>query len=101
MAPPHQISLWLDHDASAWVQGLSLGIGARYTASAFSTQDNLRKTPGYTLVDLAVRYEAKLFDVDLGVSNLLDRNYYGVCYDGYGCAKGEGRVVTLTVSRQF
>ncbi|MER5172999.1 TonB-dependent siderophore receptor [Thioclava kandeliae] len=101
MAPHHQISLWLDQDLSSWVEGLSVGAGARFVSSSYSTQDNLRKTPGHTLLDLAVHYEAEPLSVDFGVTNLLDRDYYGVCYDGYGCALGEGRVATLTLSRTF
>lgn len=101
MAPMHQLSLWLDYDASAIVQGLTVGAGLRYTAESYSTQDNLRITPSNTIADMAVTYEARNFDVNLNVSNLFDRDYYGVCYDGYGCAKGEGRTIKVSLSRQF
>jgi iron complex outermembrane receptor protein len=101
MAPQHQLSLWLDYDASTLLQGLTIGGGVRYASATFATQDNGRQTPGGTIADLSVRYDADSYAVDLGVSNLFDRDYYGVCYDGYGCAKGEGRVATLTISTKF
>ncbi|SFN80891.1 iron complex outermembrane recepter protein [Thioclava dalianensis] len=101
MAPHHQISVWLDQDLSPWVAGLSAGAGVRFVSSSYSTQANLRKTPSHTLVDLSLHYDAKPFSVDFGVTNLFDRDYYGVCYDAYGCALGEGRVATLTLSRSF
>lgn len=101
MAPNHQVSFWLDYDAKAWLAGLTVGAGVRYVSDSFATQDNLRQTPGYTLADLSLRYEVDRNSVDLGVTNLFDRDYYGVCYDGYGCASGEGRIVTLTLGRKF
>ena len=101
MAPSHQLALWLDYDASAIVKGLTVGAGLRYTAESYATQDNLRITPSNTIADMAMTYEARNFDVNLNVSNLFDRDYYGVCYDGYGCAKGEGRVIKVSLSRQF
>ena len=101
MSPTHQASLWLDYDASSILKGLSVGAGLRYTSESFSTQDNLRITPSYTVADLSAHYEATNFDVNLSVTNLLDRDYYGNCYDNYGCVKGEGRRIGVSVSREF
>lgn len=100
-APNHQASLWLDYDASTYVTGLSVGGGLRYLSSYYATQDNGRVTQGYTLADLKVSYDMSDFSVDLGVTNLFDKDYYSVCYDGYGCSKGEGRVISLSLSREF
>ncbi|MDD9720770.1 TonB-dependent siderophore receptor [Sulfitobacter sp. PR48] len=101
MAPMHQLSLWLDYDASALVQGLSLGAGIRYVSESYSTQNNLRITPSHTVADMAVTYATRNFDINLNISNLFDHDYFGVCYDGYGCAKGEGRAIKVSISRQF
>ena len=101
MAPRHQISFWLDYDAAALLPGLSIGAGMRYVSDAYSTQENLRVTPGYSIADLSLRYEAEGYAVDLGVTNLFDKDYYGVCYDNYGCAMGEGRVVQLSLNKTF
>ncbi len=101
MAPPHQLSLWLDYDASDVVPGLSVGGGLRYVDEAFATQANNRVTPSYTLADLALRYEWEEMEVNLRVSNLFDRDYYSICYDSYGCSKGDGRSVSLTVGKTF
>lgn len=101
MAPKRQASLWLDYDASALLPGLTIGGGVRYVSDSYATQANLRKTPGYTLADLSLRYDAESYAVDFGVTNLFDRDYNGVCYDGYACAKGEGRIVSLTLNKSF
>ncbi|ASM71000.1 MULTISPECIES: TonB-dependent siderophore receptor [Roseobacteraceae] len=101
MAPSHQLALWLDYDASAFVQGLTVGAGIRYSSDSFSTQDNGRITPSHTIADMSMTYAADNFNVNLNVSNLFDRDYYGVCYDGYGCVKGEGRIIKMSLSRQF
>ncbi|WP_264214194.1 TonB-dependent siderophore receptor [Leisingera thetidis] len=101
MAPPHQLSLWLDYDASDLVPGLSVGGGLRYNDAAFATQSNARVTPSYTLADLALRYEWQEMEVNLRVSNLFDRDYDSICYDGYGCSRGEGRTVSFTIGKTF
>jgi iron complex outermembrane receptor protein len=101
MAPSHQLALWLDYDASAVLKGLTVGGGVRYTSESYSTQDNLRLTPSYTTADMSVTYATRNFDVKLNVSNLFDRDYYGVCYDDYGCVNGESRVIKVSLSRQF
>jgi len=84
------------------VDGLSVGGGLRYMASYYATQDNGRVTKGYTLADLMLSYEMSSdFSVDLGVTNLFGKDYYSVCYDDYGCSKGEGRVISLALSQEF
>ncbi|NIZ12292.1 TonB-dependent siderophore receptor [Phaeobacter sp. HF9A] len=101
MAPPHQLSLWLDYDAADLLPGLTAGAGLRYNAAAFSTQDNLRKTPSYAVADLALRYQWQNLDINFRVANLFDRDYFGVCYDSYGCVRGQGRTAMLTVGTSF
>jgi iron complex outermembrane receptor protein len=53
------------------------------------------------IADMSVRYETEAFTLDLGITNLLDKDYYGVCYDSYGCMQGEGRRISLSLSRSF
>ncbi|NHF73319.1 TonB-dependent siderophore receptor [Paracoccus xiamenensis] len=101
MAPHHQISIWLDWDAARVLPGLTIGGGIRYQSDAYATQFNGRETPSHTTADLAVRYEADQYALDLGVTNVFDKEYYGLCYDNLGCAYGEGRRASLTLSRQF
>ena len=100
-APNHQASLWLDYDAGSLAPGLSLGGGLRYVSSYYATQSNARETPGHTLVDVAIGYEVADFELELGITNLLDKEYDNVCYDGYGCSRGEGRIFTVGLSRRF
>ncbi|MYM57525.1 TonB-dependent receptor [Rhodobacteraceae bacterium GS-10] len=101
MSPNHQAAIWLDYDAAAIAEGLTIGGGLRYVSSFYATQSNGRVTPSYTLADLAVSYEVSDFTLDLNVTNLFDRDYYGNCYDSYGCSKGEGRTITVTLNRSF
>ncbi|MFV0411579.1 MAG: TonB-dependent receptor domain-containing protein, partial [Paracoccus sp. (in: a-proteobacteria)] len=101
MSPRHQISVWLDWDAARVMPGLTIGGGVRYQSESYATQFIGRETPSHTTADLAVRYEADQYALDLGVTNVFDKEYYGVCYDNLGCAYGEGRRVSLTLSRQF
>lgn len=101
MAPHHQLSLWLDWDASRFLPDLSVGAGVRYQSESFSTQYNKRTTPAYITADIALRYEADDYTVNFGVTNLFGEDYFGVCYDDYACAKGEGRNASLTLSRSF
>jgi iron complex outermembrane recepter protein len=101
MAPPHQLALWFDYDAASFVQGLTVGAGVRYVSSFYATQSNGRKTDGYALADLSLSYEMPEMTVNLDVNNLFDKDYEGLCYDSYGCTKGQGRVISLTLSREF
>lgn len=100
-APNHQASLWLDYDAAQFAPGLKIGGGLRYVSSYYATQSNARTTDGYTLADLSLSYELSDYTVDLGVTNLFDKDYYSFCYDSYGCSKGEGRVISLELTREF
>ncbi|MFT7440196.1 MAG: iron complex outermembrane receptor protein [Sulfitobacter sp.] len=101
MAPPHQVALWFDYDAENYVRGLSVGAGVRYVSAFYATQSNGRKTAGYALADLSLKYEMPEMTVNLDVNNLFDKDYEGLCYDSYGCTKGQGRVISLSLSREF
>lgn len=101
MSPQHQVSLWLDWDASRFVPGLSVAGGVHYQSDSYSTQFNRRVTPGHSTADLALRYEAQQYNVDLRVTNLFDKKYYGICYDNIGCAYGEERNISLALSHSF
>lgn len=100
-APNHQASLWLDYDASNLTPGLKIGGGLRYVSSYYATQSNARKTDGYVLADMGISYEMSDVSFDLGVTNLFDKTYENMCYDSYGCSRGEGRLVTFAVTSNF
>lgn len=76
-------------------------IGLRYVSSYYATQSNARETPGHTLVEAAMGCEVADFELDLGITNLLDKKYDNGCYDGYGCSRGKGRIFTVGLSRKF
>lgn len=102
MVARHSASLWAEYDFDGAVQGLSLGGGLRYVGKTWADNANSRRVDSYVLADLAVRYAWDDYAVGLNVTNLFDKEYYSTCSAaGYGCAKGEGREATLTLSRAF
>lgn len=102
LVPQHQASIWADYAFGGRIEGLSLGAGLRYVGQTWADNANSRKVDAYTLADLNLRYEGDGYAAALGVTNLFDEDYYATCSAvGWGCAAGEGREVTLTLSRKF
>jgi catecholate siderophore receptor len=72
--PEHMFSLWNMFTVS---DRLSLGLGAIYQDSYFTTEDNTVEVPSYTRLDAAAFY--RLNDrtrLQLNVENLLDEDYF-------------------------
>ena len=98
----HTASIWAEYDFAGAAQGLSLGGGLRYVGKAWADNANSRRVDSYVLADLAVRYGWDDYSAALNVTNLFDEDYYSTCSPfGSGCGRGEGREVTLTLSRAF
>jgi iron complex outermembrane receptor protein len=55
----------------------------------------------YVLADMALRYDWEGYSAALGVTNLFDKDYAATCDASVGCIRGEGREVTLTLSKRF
>lgn len=86
----------------ASVEGLTLTGGARYTGPSWVDNQNSARVPGRTLVDLGARYDFEGgWSANLFVSNLLDERYIASCNTAYWCYQGEGRNVSLSLSRSF
>lgn len=108
-APAHMASLWLDHSFAAGpLQGLGLGVGARYTGAAWGDALNTFKVPGYTLFDLALRYDLgqadprwKGWSASLHVRNLSNRYYVASCFFALACNLGEGRTANASVAYKW
>lgn len=108
-APAHMASLWVDHRFDEGVlKGLGVGIGARYTGSAWGDALNTFKVPSYTLLDLALRYDLSQADprwkgwsASLNVRNLSNRYYVASCFFALACNMGEGRTAVAKLAYQW
>lgn len=100
-APKYYGSLWASYGFdTGFLDGLTLGSGVRFVGGRFADDANTIKTSGYTLVDMAVRYDlGKLStsmngaEATLNVSNLLDTEYYASCSSTFYCQHGNGAQV--------
>lgn len=100
--PEHLASLWLDFAFAGGLEGLKLGGGVRYVGESWGDNANSRKVDDYILADVAVSYAWDDYRVSLGVTNLFDKDYAATCETvSYGCISGEGRELTLALSRKF
>lgn len=94
-------SFWANYTfKSGPVTGLSLGGGVRYVGATFGDDANTLRTPAYTIVDAAIKYELenltprlKGMALTLNVNNLLDKEYYSSCSSGYYCQYGNRRTI--------
>lgn len=101
LVPNQQASLWGQYDFTGPLDGLGLGAGVRYVGDSWGDTANTRSVDDYVIADLAVRYSWMGFVARLGVTNLLDEDYYATCDAYFGCILGEGRETTLTLSKAF
>ncbi|MFD2644340.1 TonB-dependent siderophore receptor [Pseudomonas japonica] len=107
--PAKLASIWADYSVPFDpLQGLSIGIGARYTGYTYGDALNTFEVPSYTLYDAAVRYDLSKLDPTLqgvkasvNVNNLTDKYYVASCFFSLACNMGEGRSVVAEVSYQW
>lgn len=102
IAAPHSASIWADYDFDGAAHGLNIGGGLRYVGKTWADNANTRRVDAYVVADLAVRYDWDAYSAQMNVTNLFNEDYYATCSAiGGGCALGEGREVTLSLSRAF
>lgn len=95
-------SLWLDYAfQNEKLAGWSVGAGVRWTGPSYADEANTQKVPDYTVVDAAVRYEAKTWGASLNVTNLFDKDYVVGCGGSLVCSYGEGQKFVLKVNAKF
>ncbi|MFQ1700076.1 TonB-dependent siderophore receptor [Loktanella agnita] len=116
--PSETAALWLGYAfQTAQLEGLRLGVGARYVGDRYSDSANTesRKAPASTLLDASVSYDWGDWNATLAARNLADESKVTFCTAGNvalvpagnnteeagGCALGEGRTVTLSLTRTF
>ncbi|UDL87007.1 TonB-dependent siderophore receptor [Mesorhizobium sp. PAMC28654] len=99
--PQYFGSLWANYTFhSGAAEGLTVGGGVRLVGSSYADNANTVKADGYTLVDVAMRYDfgaknptLKGLEGTLNVTNLLNKTYYSSCSSNIYCQYGNGRQV--------
>ncbi|WP_299970329.1 TonB-dependent siderophore receptor [uncultured Roseobacter sp.] len=114
-APELSAALFLQYEVPQ-VDGLSFGVGARYTGSRFSDIGNELEVASVTLFDASVSYKVNDWQISLSGRNLANREYIGFCGDAFfslppagnplnqfsgSCVYGAGREIALSVQRTF
>lgn len=100
------------HMAAAWVhkrlgkgplQGVDLGLGARWTGETFADAANTTRNAAYTIVDARIGYDLRAVlpgaNLGLNATNLTNKRYLS-CQDGY-CYRGRGRTVVASLNYQW
>ncbi|MES2666502.1 MAG: TonB-dependent siderophore receptor [Pseudomonadota bacterium] len=101
LAPQHQASVWAMYDVAGKAEGLSLGGGLRYVGKSWGDTSNSRSVDSYLLADMTAQYDWDQVSATFGVTNLFDKTYAATCAGSSGCILGEGREMTLTLSKKF
>lgn len=99
--PTHFESLWANYSfLTGGLAGLTIGGGVRSVGPSYGDDINSLVSPGYVVVDAAVRYDLvnlvrawKGAEVTLNVTNLFDKSYYTSCSSNFYCQFGNGRLV--------
>ncbi len=100
LTPRHSANFWVTKSLG---QGLRAGAGVNYVSDRFANPGNTVTLPGFTTVDAMVAYRLAGVDLQLNVTNLLDREY---TVSGHGSSPnlimpGAPRAVQLTARYAF
>ncbi|UYO38415.1 TonB-dependent siderophore receptor [Rhodopseudomonas palustris] len=98
-------SMWANYTfQSGPVTGLTFGGGIRHVGASYGDDANTLRTPAYTVVDAALKYDLanvapslKGTTLTLNVNNLFDKEYYSSCSSGFYCQFGNRRTVLAGV----
>ncbi|MBU2570253.1 MAG: TonB-dependent siderophore receptor [Gammaproteobacteria bacterium] len=106
-APEHKASLWTDYTIRTGIaQGLGFGGGVRFLGpsygNSFAARNDIR-IPGAVLVDAAVHYEWKNFQLAVNLHNALDKEYIATAFTSGGefATFGPRRAVTGSIAYNF
>jgi iron complex outermembrane receptor protein len=106
--PDHQAALWVNHNFSGDLEGLSAGAGVRFTGASFGDTANALEASSYTLFDAAARLNLGTLNESLkgkelavNVSNLFDKEYVASCNSTTQCYWGTGRTIRATLTHRW
>lgn len=95
--PKQTASVWVDY---ALAQGWGIGAGANYIGVRQNYEDNRSAEKGVTLFNALLRYETGPWRLSLNISNLFDKVYNTICYQGE-CYLGRERTITASARYRF
>ncbi|RJF69983.1 TonB-dependent siderophore receptor [Rhodopseudomonas palustris] len=103
VTPRHTASSWLNYSfLNGALDGLGMGAGVRYIDATWTSNANTSRNSGYTLVDLALRYDLEKlsrqfagFQASVNANNVADEQI-AVCNAGF-CYLSQGRTVIGTL----
>lgn len=103
VTPKHTASSWLNYSfLSGPLTGFGLGTGVRYIDGTWTSNANTARNEGYTLFDLAARYDLAAlgpkfagYQASINATNVADAQI-PVCNAGF-CYLGQGRTVIGTL----
>ncbi|MDQ0457077.1 iron complex outermembrane receptor protein [Rhizobium paknamense] len=102
LTPNVLASAWLDYTVpTGRLEGLSLGGGIRYQGESWADMANTKKVPDVVLFDAALRYTKNDWTAAINVNNVFDKTYVSGCQGLLVCGYGEGRTVTLKISKSW
>ncbi|WP_413722465.1 TonB-dependent siderophore receptor [Sodalis sp. RH24] len=105
VTPDQMASLWAQYQAD---YGINLGGGVRYIGRQWADNENTRRVPSVTLLDVSLRADLAAWNpqwkgayVQLNANNLTDRKYVAACYGTGYCYWGAERSLVATVGYDF
>lgn len=96
----HGARLWATYGFDGALAGLTAGAGVTYKGDSFADNLNLHRVPSYTVLDAALLYRTRAWDLGLNLVNLTDRRYY-VNPTFVGALPGAPRSVLVTARVRF
>ncbi len=93
--------LWTTYDfQQPALHGWGVGLGLTYKGDSYADSLNLYRVPAYVVLDAAVYYRQKKWDVTLNLRNLTDKTYY-TSPTFVGALPGDPRSAMLTARYRF
>lgn len=102
--PEQQINIGAEWD-TPWLPGLTLSSRATYTSAQYLNSANTQQVPGWTQIDLGVRYatriQARKVVLRANISNLFDKHYWSGSFSESFATLGSPRSASLSATVDF
>lgn len=93
--------LWTTYDfQQQMLHGWGVGLGLTYKGDSYADNLNLYRVPSYVVLDAAIYYRRKTWDLTLNLRNLTDKTYY-TTPTFVGALPGDPRSAMLTARYRF